>query len=185
MIRRGPMAEALGVDGTGPGGAVVAGAERKPEGKPHVAEVKVEVPAPKPVEVKVEPATRPDPKPEPKPEIVAPVAVDAALAQRLDAIERRAADDRRALTVAHVKGQGCTLTDAQIRQYAPVVDPSTPEGVAALDKWREGNGNFFAAHAPRPDQIAADLASKIITDKTSPAEAERAKRLMKSLWRPR
>lgn len=180
-----PEAEAPGGEGAGAGGAGAGGAEKKPEQAAATSDKKPEVKA-EPARA-AEPAKAEQPKGEPakiaEPAKAEPAkARDEELLERVAAVERRIAREKRDAALDYLKRVPTRLTDEQLRALAPEVDVSTRDGQAKLDKWREQNANLFESASPRPDQIVADLEKKLITEKTDPLMAERARRLTKSLW---
>lgn len=80
------------------------------------------------------------------------LAAAEAIRARLDEREARDAEKRR---VAYLRGIGLrsdVISDADALILAPKVDPTTPEGIAAIDAWREANPGKFNA---RPDTLEA------------------------------
>lgn len=190
------MAETPALEGEGPGSAAVDAATKK-EPPPVAATPKPDA-APKVVGFEAKPATEsvakpdsakaPEPKPEPVTATPAPKPAQPAaddVRDRIAALEQRQLRERRDSAIAYLTRVPSRLTDAQLRQLAPDIDAATSEGRAQLDKWREANINLFETPSLRPDQVVSDLEKRIITDKTDPALADRAQRLMKSVWRQR
>lgn len=65
------------------------------------------------------------------------------------------------LTAIRQMGFNAPLSDADILRIAPDVDPSTPEGSAALAAWKTERANLFAPAAQAQRDIVADLGPKL------------------------
>lgn len=73
-------------------------------------------------------------------ELEARLAKLAAIEKSLTDREEREATKSR---LAALKAARPTISDKQLLEYSPKVDPDTPEGSRALAKWVEENSNFF------------------------------------------
>lgn len=186
-----PMAPESSGEGAGPAGAGAvakdaAAPKTEAKAEPAKAEAKPSEKAPEAkveaTKVEAKPAEKaPEAKVEAKP--TEPVKTrDEEILERVAAVEKRIAREKRDAAIAYLTRVPSVLTDEQLRAMAPDLDASTSAGRAALDQWREKNANLFRAGDPRPDQRVAELEKRIITDKTDPVIADQARRLMKSLW---
>ena len=114
-------------------------------------------PEPKP-EPKKEPA-KPEPaKPEPKRKVD---ELERKVEQRLQALDERLEKQRQKAVLSELRRLGADpelVSDADLLQLAPKVDPDEPAGAKALLEFKKARARWFAAEAPAPQEQITNFA---------------------------
>jgi len=79
-------------------------------------------------------------------------------------IQAIADKDRKGRLLGHLRQRGADgsiLTDANLMQLAPDVDPDTPEGAAAVEAWQQANPHLFVVQAVTQQQQTQMLVDAI------------------------
>ena len=132
--------------------------------------VSPESPPPLPPRV-VAKAPEPPPKPKGKDPVGARVdALQAQLESEVEAMQVARAEmehiaqsrrDESRLQYLRTAGAIGSLSDENVLALAPDHDPSSAEGRALLDKWREANGGLFDRHGLTGVQVAEEVLGKV------------------------